>query len=85
MPETTPESLLPFIATGGGPVIVLLLIIIWSGRRSIWHWHSELVACQDRVKSESVRADDWQRIALEALGVAERVMPQIPRSSNERR
>lgn len=73
------ESLLTYILSGGAPVIALLLAIIYWGRKGIWHWHSELVSCQEATKHERERANEWRRVALEALGVAERAIPEATR------
>jgi cell division protein FtsL len=79
------DELITYVLSGGAPVIALLLAIIWAGRKGVWHFHSELVTCQEAKRHAQQRADEWQRIALEALGVAEHVMPEVPRMSRDPR
>jgi hypothetical protein len=43
----------------------LLLLILWGSYKSVWCWGKDLV------KAEA-RADRWQDIALQSIGLAEK-------------
>jgi hypothetical protein len=74
----TPE-VAQFLAQYGLP-LTMLVVVVTTGARGIWVWGRELKAAELRVAEadartvkEERRANQWQRIALKALDVGEKV------------
>lgn len=71
------SDLVRVILQGGVSVIALLLLLVYWLKNGTLVWgeqhRAELARERERFAARDAEADEWQNIALDVLGVAERI------------